>query len=71
VVVAYSGGVDSTFLLSAAKNVLGDNVIAVTIDSPALPRFELEDSIKICEQLKVRQIIIVETTIEEAVKHNL
>lgn len=29
--VAYSGGVDSTFLLKVAHDVLGDNVIAVTV----------------------------------------
>lgn len=42
VVVAYSGGVDSTVLLAAACEVLGrDRVLAVTADSPSLARAEL------------------------------
>lgn len=70
VAVAFSGGVDSSFLLAAAKNAVGDNVIAVTVDSPALPRSELEDSVKLCEQLRVRHFIIKEANIEESIKHN-
>jgi uncharacterized protein len=41
VVVAYSGGVDSTLLLKVAHDVLGTSVLAVTADSPSLPREEL------------------------------
>jgi uncharacterized protein len=55
--IAFSGGVDSTFLLAAAKNAIGDNVVGITVDSPALPRYELDDSIKI-SRLRVRHIII-------------
>jgi len=68
--VAFSGGVDSTFLLAAAKIAIGDNVVAITVDSPALPRYELDDSIKISKLLKVRHIIIKEGNIEDSVKHN-
>ena len=41
VVVAYSGGVDSTFLLKVAHGVLGDNVLAVTATSSTYPKEEL------------------------------
>jgi hypothetical protein len=41
VLVAFSGGVDSTFLLKAAHEVLGNNVLAVTARSPAFPEHEL------------------------------
>src|SRR4030042_1637936 len=68
--IAFSGGVDSTFLLATSKNALGDNVVAITVDSPALPRYELDDSIKISRLLKVRHIIIKEGNIEDSVKHN-
>lgn len=70
VAVAYSGGVDSTFLLAAAKNAVGENVVAITVDSPALPRYELEESMKLAKKLKVQHIIIKEGDIEEAVKRN-
>ena len=40
--VAFSGGVDSTFLLKAAHDLLGDRVVAVTADTAAVPRQELE-----------------------------
>ena len=37
VAIAFSGGVDSTFLLAAAKEALGDNVIALTAKSCLFP----------------------------------
>ena len=40
VAVAFSGGVDSTFLLYAAKEALGDQVIAVTAQSCSFPKRE-------------------------------
>jgi pyridinium-3,5-biscarboxylic acid mononucleotide sulfurtransferase len=39
--VAYSGGVDSTFLLAAAAGILGDRVLGIIADSPSLPRAAL------------------------------
>ena len=44
-VVAYSGGVDSTFLLAEAHAVLGDRVLGVIADSPSLPRAALEEAL--------------------------
>ncbi len=45
VVVAFSGGVDSTFLLKTAVDTLGvDNVLAVTADSETYPTSELEEA---------------------------
>src|SRR5512146_2472010 len=43
--VAYSGGVDSAFLAWAARQALGDNVLAVIADSPSLARTQLDDAI--------------------------
>src|SRR5438093_9273504 len=40
-VVACSGGVDSAFLADVAHRVLGPAAVAVTADSPSLPRAEL------------------------------
>ena len=41
VIVAFSGGVDSTLLLNVASSVLGDKVVAITASLPAVPRVEL------------------------------
>lgn len=57
-VVAFSGGVDSSFLLVCAKEVLSENVIAATINSPVFPKRELCASIKFAEKYKIRQILI-------------
>ena len=48
--VAYSGGVDSAFLLSVAYNVLGENVLAVIIDSPVLARRDREEAINLLKK---------------------
>lgn len=42
--VAFSSGVDSTFLLKVAHDVLGDKVIAVTASSCSFPKRELEEA---------------------------
>ncbi|MGM0770319.1 MAG: hypothetical protein ACQESU_01755 [Halobacteriota archaeon] len=44
VLVAFSGGVDSSILASLAFEVLGDNALAVTLDSYAFPGSELEEA---------------------------
>ena len=44
VVVAFSGGVDSSFLLRVAFDELGDNVVAVTASSVIHPFSELEEA---------------------------
>lgn len=49
--VAFSGGVDSTVLLKVAVDILGDQVAAVIIDSPVLPRQELEEAREIAHEL--------------------
>ena len=56
--VAFSGGVDSTFLLKAAIDVLGDKVIAVTAKSLSFPERELAKAVEIAKILKVKHIII-------------
>ena len=58
VAVAFSSGVDSTFLLKAALEALGrDNVIAVTASSCSFPERELKEAKEFCEKNGVRQII--------------
>lgn len=57
VAVAFSGGVDSTFLLSVAHEVLGDNVLALTAASKFIPRRELDEAKKFCAAVGIKQII--------------
>lgn len=59
VVVAYSGGVDSTFLLKAAADTLGENkVLAVTADSETYPSSELLEARKLAKVIGVRHQVI-------------
>lgn len=57
VAVAFSGGVDSVFLLRTAHDVLKDNAMAVTASARAFPKRELREAEKFCEQNGIRQEI--------------
>lgn len=57
-IIAFSGGVDSTLVLKAAYDALGDKAVAVTADSPSLPRRELDKTKKIANQIGARHLII-------------
>ena len=48
--VAYSGGVDSVLLAVLAHEQLGDRMLAVTADSPSLPRRELTEAVTLSEE---------------------
>lgn len=58
VVVCFSGGVDSTFLLAAAVDVLGDDALALTAVSPSLPAEEGEDTRRLAAKLGARHLLI-------------
>ena len=58
VAVAFSGGVDSTFLLKAAHDVLGERCIAVTVRSCLFPERELAAAAAFCGKEGVRQILV-------------
>jgi len=62
--IAFSGGVDSTFLLRVAKEVLGDRLIAVTATSSTYPERELKEAIKYSEDIGVKHIIISSEELE-------
>lgn len=54
VIVAFSGGVDSTFLAEAAKRALGDSALAVTAVSDSYPEREMKAAQDIAKQIRIR-----------------
>lgn len=58
VAVAFSGGVDSTFLLRVAHDALGERAIAVTASSCSFPKRELEEAKRFCLENGIRQEIV-------------
>ncbi len=56
--VAYSGGVDSTFLLKAAHDTLGGEAYAVTVCAEIFPDREYEEAREFCEKENIRQYIV-------------
>lgn len=57
-VVAFSGGVDSSFLASVAHWSLGERALAVTADSPSLARSELDDAVAFCRRFGLRHQVV-------------
>lgn len=57
VAVAFSSGVDSTFLLRVAHDVLGDRVIAVTAASCSFPKREQQEAIAFCRENNITHVI--------------
>jgi uncharacterized protein len=59
VAVAFSGGVDSSFLLRCAKEALGDNILAITARSSSYPERELNEAAAFAKEYGIRHEIIV------------
>jgi len=59
VVIAFSGGVDSTFLAKVASDVLKDKVLAVTATSATYPQAEFEEAKKLAGEIGIKHEIIV------------
>ena len=57
-VVAYSGGVDSTFLAATAHDVLGERSLAVTASSPSMAPSDLEEAVATARELNLRHRVI-------------
>ena len=58
VLVAYSGGIDSTLVLKVASDELGDRALGITADSPSIPRRELREAQRIARSIGANHRII-------------
>ena len=66
VVVAYSGGVDSTFLAVRAHEALGESSLAITAKSPSLAPGELEEALDLVSRYEFRHRVIETQEVENA-----
>ena len=64
VAVAFSSGVDSTFLLKVAHDVLGDNAVAVTATSCSFPKREFDEAASFCAENGIKQITVVSNELD-------
>ena len=58
VLVAFSGGVDSTLVAKVAYMVLGDRAYAVTARSPSIPEWELKEAAEVAKLIGIKQIFV-------------
>jgi uncharacterized protein len=58
VAVAFSGGIDSTVVAKAAALALGDRAVAVTADSPSVPRAEIDDARRLARLIGIRHEVV-------------
>jgi uncharacterized protein len=66
ILVAYSGGVDSTLLLKVAQEVLGERALAVTATSETYPDHEVQAAIRLAQEMGVRLRAIHTTELDRA-----
>ncbi len=58
VAVAFSGGIDSTVVAKAAHLALGDRAVAVTADSPSVPRSEVAEAVELARRIGIRHRVV-------------
>lgn len=68
-VVAFSGGVDSTFLLAVASEILGDQAIALTVHSPYIANWEIDEAKELTSVLGVEHVML-EVGVPEIIESN-
>ncbi|HEX4086199.1 MAG TPA: ATP-dependent sacrificial sulfur transferase LarE [Chthoniobacteraceae bacterium] len=64
-VIAYSGGVDSAYLLAAAHKALGDRALGVIADSASLPREALREALALARQIGVRVEVVATGEVQD------
>ena len=63
--IAYSGGVDSTLLLAVAHRTLGDQVTGIIADSPSLPRASLNEAVRVAKEIGVQLELVATTELDD------
>jgi uncharacterized protein len=58
VLVAYSGGVDSTLLLKVARDTLGEKALAVMVKSEVHPQWEVEEALQVARGMGVEPLVV-------------
>lgn len=66
VAVAFSGGIDSTVVAKAAFLALGERAIAITGDSSSVPRAEIDDAVRLAQQIGIRHRLVKTEEFEDA-----
>ena len=64
VIVAFSGGVDSTFVLKVAQEAIGDRVLALTTTSPTMPDQDRQSALEMAKLIGARHILIESNELE-------
>ncbi|GHV76438.1 adenine nucleotide alpha hydrolase [Spirochaetia bacterium] len=70
VAVAFSGGVDSSFLCHASVAALGARAIAITVVSPMLPKSEIDCAAQVARKVGIEHLLIEESEIDDEVAAN-
>lgn len=64
ILVAFSGGVDSTFLLKISHDLLGDRAVAATATSPTYPVYELNEAKRLASRIGCRHLVFESNELE-------
>ena len=64
VIVAFSGGVDSTFVLKVAHDAIGDRVLALTTTSPTMPDEDRDSALAMAHQIGARHLVVESNELE-------
>jgi len=64
VIIAFSGGVDSTFVLKVAHEVLGDRVLALTTTSPTMPDNDRRSALEMAQLMGARHLVVESNELE-------
>lgn len=63
--IAYSGGVDSTLLLAIAHRTLGNQATGIIADSPSLPRASLNEAVRVAKEMGAQLELVATTELED------